>query len=101
MFHPVRLNNHAALFGRKWRYAVVYILKKDAKRFSEILSMLPDCSTKVLSEVLKDLEQNSLIDRRVVNSNPPYNLYALTDRARSFIPLIEEIAHVTKGFLTN
>lgn len=95
------LNDHVVLFGRKWRYAVVYLLYSKSKRFSEIMAGLNNCSTKVLSEVLKDLEASGLLTRTVIDAKPPYALYKLTDRARVFIPLIEEIDRVTKKFSSN
>jgi len=53
------------VLGGKWRSLIVWHLSKDVLRFSEVQKIVPGISKKVLSEHLKELEKNKLIDRKV------------------------------------
>ena len=50
------INKGAELWGKKWRGAVLWHLKDGPLRFSQLKAMMLDCSVKVLTETLKDLE---------------------------------------------
>lgn len=65
------LNVGAEAVGGKWRLSVLYHLKDGPRRFSEIKRHIPDVSVKVLSQVLKDMEQYNLLVRRQYNETIP------------------------------
>jgi DNA-binding HxlR family transcriptional regulator len=61
----------------------------DVMRFNELRRNIPDISQKMLSEVLKALEADDLVSRKVYAEVPPRVEYRLTERALTLIPLIE------------
>jgi len=65
------INKGAELWGKKWRGVVLWNLKDGPLRFSQLKAMMLDCSVKVLTETLKDLESNQLIHREVITDSIP------------------------------
>ena len=78
-------------FGDKWSMLVLYTLHASevgVLRFSELHHNMADCSQKMLSATLKNLEQNNLIHREVYPVVPPRVEYSLTDTGKSLMPAI-------------
>jgi DNA-binding HxlR family transcriptional regulator len=79
--------------GGKWKTVVLWYLRNDKKRFSELKAQMPQITEKMLSIQLKQLEEDGLINRKVYTSKPPLKVeYSLTDFGKSLIPLLNEIA---------
>lgn len=78
--------------GGKWKTVVLWYLRKDKKRFSELKRLIPNITEKMLSLQLKGLENDGLIGRRIYPEVPPKVEYFLTDFGKSLIPMLEEIA---------
>lgn len=78
--------------GGKWKTVVLWYLRKDRKRFSELKRLIPNITEKMLSLQLKDLEKDGIVGRKVYPEVPPRVEYYLTDFGRSLIPMLEEIA---------
>lgn len=74
--------------GGKWSLILLYWLDKSPQRFNELQRLVPDISHKVLTEVLRTLEQEGLITRTVVGSNVEY---AISPHGQSVRPLIDII----------
>ena len=80
--------------GGKWKTVVLWYLRNDKKRFSELKTLMPQITEKMLSIQLKQLEEDGLIHRKVYTSKPPLKVeYSLTDFGKSLIPLLNEIAN--------
>ena len=78
-------------FGDKWSMLVLYMLhtsKMGVLRFNEIRRLMTDCSQKMLSATLKNLEQSHLVHREVYPEVPPRVEYSLTGTGRSLMPAI-------------
>lgn len=79
------LNLGAELVGKKWRAVLIWHLKDGPLRFSELKRLLPDISVKVLTEVLKEMEENGLIIRTQFNTIPVKVLYQIHPDAADFV----------------
>lgn len=87
---PVR--NIVARFSGKWAMLVLCILSEnEATRFNAIAKAIPDISPKVLTDTLKNLENDKLIRREVFAEIPPRVEYSLTDLGKSLMPHIENL----------
>jgi DNA-binding HxlR family transcriptional regulator len=88
---PIR--NVLARIGGKWTLAVIYTLggSETPLRFKDIERANPDCSQKMLTQTLRGLEADGLICRTVYPEMPPRVEYALTDRGRSFLPVMRQL----------
>lgn len=78
--------------GGKWKAVVLWYLRKDKKRFSELKALIPDITDKMLSVQLKALEEDGLIKRTVYSEVPPRVEYEFTEEGKSMIPVVEAIA---------
>ncbi len=78
-------------FGDKWSMLVLFMLNKSETgvlRFNEIRKLMTDCSQKMLSQTLKNLERSHLVHREVFPEVPPRVEYSLTDTGRSLMPVL-------------
>lgn len=78
-------------FGDKWSLLVLFMLNRSETgvlRFNEIRRLMTDCSQKMLSQTLKNLEQSHLVHRTVYAEVPPRVEYSLTETGKSLIPPI-------------
>lgn len=78
-------------FGDKWSMLVLYMLhtsKTGKLRFNEIRRLMADCSQKMLSQTLKNLEQNHLVHREVFPEVPPHVEYSITETGKSLMPVL-------------
>ena len=86
---PIR--NVISRFGDKWSMLVLYSLHTSETgilRFNELRHHMTDCSQKMLSQTLKNLEQSHLVHREVYPEVPPRVEYSLTDTGKSLMPVI-------------
>jgi DNA-binding HxlR family transcriptional regulator len=89
---PIR--NVISRFGDKWSMLVLYSLhtsETGVLRFNELRRHMTDCSQKMLSQTLKNLEQSHLVHREVYPEVPPRVEYSLTDTGKSLMPLIMDL----------
>ena len=78
-------------FGDKWSMLVLFMLNRSETgvlRFNELRHLMTDCSQKMLSQTLKNLEQSHLVHRKVYPEVPPRVEYSLTDTGKSLMPAI-------------
>ena len=87
---PIR--NVLARFSGKWSILILCVLAENEKtRFNEISKAIPDISSKVLSDTLKNLEGDGLIKRNYYGEIPPRVEYSLTLIGQSLIPKLGEL----------
>ena len=92
-------------FGDKWSLLVLFLLNRSERqrvgdqgsgmtgvlRFNEMRRFMTDCSQKMLSQTLKNLEQSHLVHREVYPEVPPRVEYSLTDTGRSLMPVLTDL----------
>lgn len=90
------------LIGGRWKTLILYSLTNGTKRFGEIAVRIPDISRKVLTEQLKELSADGLIQREQFKEIPPRVEYSLTELGKSLSPVIHELEiWGTKNVLAN
>jgi DNA-binding HxlR family transcriptional regulator len=67
------------LLGKRWTGIVLYMLLEKPHRFSELLTAVHGISDRLLTERLRELEENGLVERRVIPESPVRVEYALTE----------------------
>ena len=77
---------------KKWTLVLIRDLFYGRRRFKEFLEANPGLSSKVLSERLRELVRNGLVEKKVVSTNPVLIEYTLTERGRSLNKVLYEMA---------
>lgn len=80
-----------AAAGSKWKLIIVYWLARSPRQFGELRQLLPPISQKVLTEQLRELAADEIIDRQRTGQVPAPVLYSLTDYGRTLVPVMEAI----------
>lgn len=79
------------LIGGKWKPVILFCLRSEKRRFGEISARVPEISRKVLTQQLKELEQDGLVLRKQFNEIPPRVEYELTELGKSLAPVLYEM----------
>ena len=99
---PIR--NVLAKFGDKWSLLVLYhlyVAENGVMRFNELRRNMTDCSQKMLSQTLKNLESNNLVNRKLYPEVPPRVEYSLTDIGKSLMTSLDGLIKWAKENFNN
>jgi DNA-binding HxlR family transcriptional regulator len=79
--------------GGKYKARLLWHLNaKGVLRYGELSRTLPDITTKMLTQTLRELEEDKLIIRKMYHEVPPKVEYSLSDTGRELIPFIEHLS---------
>ncbi|WP_077623540.1 winged helix-turn-helix transcriptional regulator [Sediminibacillus massiliensis] len=87
------------LFGKRWVGLILFELLEGSKRFSEMETDLP-ISGRLLSDRLKMLEQEQIVERKIYSEFPVRIEYQLTDKGKALKPVIKEIQSWSENWVT-
>jgi DNA-binding HxlR family transcriptional regulator len=76
------------LIGERWALLVVRELALGPKRFTDLRAGLPGIATNVLSNRLRQLEQDGVVRRRELPPPAPAQVYELTAHGRELVPIM-------------
>ena len=79
------------LIGGKYKALILWHLADDTLRFSELRKRISGATAKMLTQQLRELEQDSLIHREVYPVIPPKVEYSLTQLGKSLMPILVEM----------
>jgi DNA-binding HxlR family transcriptional regulator len=79
------------LIGKRWTGAIVFVLMEGPLRFSEVKTLVPDLSDRLLSERMKELESEGIVERRVIDDMPVRVEYTLTAKGRGLEPALRSL----------
>jgi DNA-binding HxlR family transcriptional regulator len=84
---------HAAveLIGKRWAGAILCALTERPLRFAELAQAVPGVSDRLLSQRLRELEAEGLVERTVHRGAPVRVVYRLTDKGIALRPAIREL----------
>lgn len=88
------------LIGQRWMGAVLFALMKGPRRFTEIENMIPGISHRLLTERLRELEEQNIVIRRVIPSSPVKVEYELTERGLDLQDAVQAIMTWGKKWLS-
>lgn len=79
------------LIGGKWKTIIIWQLREKTLRFSQLKRRLPGITQKMLTQQLRDLENDGLIFREVYPQVPPKVEYSLTDYGQTILPILKSL----------
>ena len=77
------------VIGGKWKCVILWWLSYETRRFGDLKSLIPGITQKILTEKLRELEQDGLISRQVYAEKPPRVEYSLTPYGESIRPITD------------
>ena len=88
-----RFHKAVELIGRRWSGAIIQILLQRPSRYAELRTAIPDITDRMLSERLRELEDESIVARTVIPETPVRVEYSLTSKGRALAPALDAIGH--------
>jgi len=80
-----------SMIGGKWKPVILFCIANGVDRFGAMQRAVPGITKQMLTKQLRELESDALISRTVFPQVPPRVDYALTDKGRSVLPVIEQM----------
>jgi DNA-binding HxlR family transcriptional regulator len=77
-----------AVIGGRWKVPILFQLFQGVKRFSELLRAVRGITQKVLTQQLREMERDGIVERTVYPQVPPKVEYRLTPRGESLKPVV-------------
>ncbi len=87
------------ILGAKWTALLVHDLSEGARRFSELEAACPGISPRTLSERLRALEEQGIVERTSYAESPPRVEYELTEKGKALLPIIEAMRRFGHAWL--
>ncbi len=87
-----RYHHAVELIGRRWTGAIIRAMLGGVTRFSDLAEIVPGLSDRMLSERLKELEAEGIVERTVFPDTPVRIEYHVTDKGRALAGVVDSIA---------
>ena len=86
-----RFHHAVELIGRRWTGAIIRAMLSGVCRFSDLTQAVPGLSDRMLSERLKELEAEGIVERTVFAETPVRIEYQITEKGRALSVVVESI----------
>ncbi|MBE3571246.1 MAG: winged helix-turn-helix transcriptional regulator [Bacillales bacterium] len=84
----------------KWKLVILcHLGLKGTKRFMELKKLIPNITQKMLTNQLRELEEDGLVHREVYPVVPPKVEYSLTELGKSLMPILKKLEEWGKNYL--
>jgi DNA-binding HxlR family transcriptional regulator len=87
------------LIQGKWKVVIMFRLQDQPRRFNELTRLLPNITQRMLTNQLRELEQDGLVHREVFAEVPVKVVYSTTELARSLMPLMLSMKDWGRAYL--
>jgi DNA-binding HxlR family transcriptional regulator len=88
-----------AILGGKWKPLVIWYLKDETLRFTQLVGRIPKVTPRMLTKQLRELERDGLISREVFPEVPLRVEYSLTEQGRAAITVLEALYTWGTGYV--
>ena len=88
-----------SLIGGKYKPIILWHLIKQPLHYMELQRLIPNATSKMLSQQLRALEKSGMISRSVIPEKPPKTIYSLTNFGASIIPVLDSMCDWGTGYL--
>lgn len=91
-FVPCPIERGMRVIGGKWTGSILWHLKDEPVRFNDLSRQIGGASKKVLSQRLKEMEDNKLIVRKVLKTQPIAVNYEITGFGKTALNFLNELS---------
>ena len=82
--------DHRTAVGNKWKLLIIRnLIFNDKQRFTDFIKTVPAISKKVLTDNLRALEEDGIINREVFAEVPPRVEYSLSELGKTLKPIFD------------
>lgn len=92
------LGKAMSALGSKWKPIITLVIKDRTLRFGEIAVRISVISRKVLTDQLREMEEDGLITRQEFKELPPRVEYRLTEKGLALLPILNLLEKWEKKF---
>lgn len=92
------LGKAMSALGSKWKPIIVLVIKDRTLRFGEIAARISVISRKVLTDQLREMEEDKLLIREEFRELPPRVEYHLTEKGLALLPILNLLEEWEKEF---
>lgn len=85
--------------GGKYKAVILFHLKQNILRYSEIKKKIPGITDKMLAQQLRELENDELIVRTIYPVIPPKTEYSLSELGQTLAPILDALCDWGKQFM--
>ena len=78
-----------AMIGGRWKIPILFHLLDGRKRFTELARALNGVTQKMLTQQLREMQRNGLVERKVFAQVPPKVEYSLTNLGVTLRPVVD------------
>lgn len=87
------------MIGGKYKVIILWYLMEKTLRFNELRKCIPQATPKMLTQQLRELEADGLINRKVYPIVPPKVEYSLTDFGKTIIPILNDMGKWGENYI--
>jgi DNA-binding HxlR family transcriptional regulator len=87
------------VIGGKWKTLILCHLSYGPKRTSELKKAMPDITQKMLTQQLRELEDDGIIIRTVYNQVPPKAVYEMSEMGESLKSILDQLCEWGEKFI--
>lgn len=86
-----RFHETVELVGKRWTGAIIFMLLASPRRFADLRDGIPAVTDKMLSDRLRELEREGIVDRKVFAETPVRIEYSLAETGRALAKAFEAL----------
>ncbi len=79
------------IIGGKWKPSIIHMIRTDRNRYSLLLKNITEISKQTLTNQLRELESDGIIERIIYAEIPPKVEYKITSYGSSILPIIDSM----------
>ena len=83
--------NLLKLLAGKWKPQIFRLSIEGPLRFNALVRQLEGSNKQAVATAIRELEQQGILDKQVIQEKPLHIEYTLTEKGRSFIPVFEQL----------
>lgn len=88
---PCPIERGMRLLGGKWKGSILWHLKDGPVRFNDLARQLGGASKKMVTQRLREMEAEGLVQREVVSDRPIAVAYEITEFGRTALGILEDL----------
>ena len=94
---PCAIERGMRIIGGKWTGSILWHVKDGPVRFNDLARMIGGASKKMITERLRQLEDQGLVRREVCDTAPITVVYEITDFGRTALGFLDELRKWSEG----